>query len=86
MTSRNDDATLVDTTDATYPFVVIERWLCDFCAQVPEPYYLATPRPPNYTPGPDERIATGTDGTILVARRREGPRPLDVVKLLDFDP
>jgi hypothetical protein len=85
MASRNDDATLVDMGDPTYPFVVIERWLCDFCAQLPDPYFLATPRPAGYTPGPDERVATGTDGTTLIVRKRQAVQPLEGVRMFDRD-
>jgi hypothetical protein len=71
--------------DPTYPFVVIERWLCDFCAQLPDPYFLATPRPAGYTPGPDERVATGTDGTTLIVRKRQAVQPLEGVRMFDRD-
>jgi len=74
MASRNDDATLVATGYGDYPYVVIERWVCGSCSQEPKPVFLATPRPPGYTPGTNERIAIGTDGTELVVKRAEsGP-------------
>ncbi len=85
MASRNDDATLVETGDPTYPFVVIERWRCDFCAQLPDPYFIATPRPANYTPATNERIATGTDGTVLLVRKREALQPLGGVRMRTSD-
>jgi hypothetical protein len=37
--------------------------------QNPEPLFSAQPCPPGTTPAPDERIATGTDGTMLLVRR-----------------
>lgn len=70
MASRNDDATLVSTGDATWPWVVIERWLCDFCAQDPEPQFIAMPKPDGYTPTSSERVVTGVDGTTLLVRKR----------------
>ncbi|HEX7809284.1 MAG TPA: hypothetical protein VF608_11180 [Thermoanaerobaculia bacterium] len=72
MNARNLDATLVDTGDPTWPYVVVERWRCDFCVQDPEPLFNAWPRPPDFTPATNDRIVTGSDGTVLVVRKR-GP-------------
>lgn len=67
--ARNYDATLVATGYSDYPYVVIERWVCGGCAQNPEPLFTANPTPPGTTPGPNERIAVGTDGTTLLVQR-----------------
>jgi hypothetical protein len=75
MASRNDDATLVATGYGDYPYVVIERWVCGSCVQEPRPFFFAIPRPPGYSPAPNERIATGTDGTTLLVRRLEPESP-----------
>jgi hypothetical protein len=82
MASRNDDATLVSTGDATWPFVVVERWQCDFCTQVPEPQFIAFPRPAGYTPTPTERVVTGVDGTELVVRKRVAPGAIEAVPFM----
>lgn len=77
---RNDDATLGATGYADYPFVVIERWTCGSCVQVPEPLFSAVPLPRNVIPAPNERLATGTDGTTLLVRRTSGTSALERAK------
>ncbi len=69
---RNYDATLVSTGYADYPYVVIERWICGSCGQSPAPLFTAEPCPPGTIPAPNERLATGTDGTLLLVRRPSG--------------
>jgi hypothetical protein len=72
MAQRNDDATLVSTGATDFPWVVVERWVCDACAQVVEPLYSAVAAPSGYVPAVDERVVTGVDGTMLLVRRRQG--------------
>lgn len=71
MAQRNDDATLVSTGAGDFPWVVVERWVCDLCAPNGEPVYSAVPKPPNYAPTGTDRIVTGVDGTVLLVRRRD---------------
>ncbi|HWW61850.1 MAG TPA: hypothetical protein VN181_10820, partial [Thermoanaerobaculia bacterium] len=66
---RNGDATLVDSGYSDYPFVVIERMTCGSCVQSPEPLFIASPRQPGEVAGPNERVATAPDGTVLIVRR-----------------
>jgi hypothetical protein len=84
--SRNADATLVATGFTDYPYVVIERWDCGSCIQIPQPLFFAVPRPPGYTPAPAERLAVGTDGTDLVVRRPQSPSVLKQPKTLRTKP
>jgi hypothetical protein len=67
--SKNYDATLVATGYADYPYVVIERWICGGCGQSPAPLFTAVACPPGTIPGPNDRLATGTDGTLLLVQR-----------------
>lgn len=84
MASRNDDATLVSTGDATWPYVVVERRVCDFCTQDPEPQFLAFPKPDGYTPTSTERVVTGVDGTVLLVRRRVSPGAIEAVPITNW--
>ena len=65
----NYDATLVATAYSDYPWVVIERWTCGGCIQSPLPLFFATPKDPNVAPGTSDRVAVGTDGTLLLVTR-----------------
>ncbi|HVR41539.1 MAG TPA: hypothetical protein VMU84_20760 [Thermoanaerobaculia bacterium] len=76
MASLNDNATLVATGYGDFPYVVIERWVCDLCAQSPEPLFTASPLQPGYTPLPNERVAQGVDGTMLLVQRSATPDSL----------
>lgn len=70
MAQRNDDATLVSTGAVDFPWVVVERWVCDLCVPDSEPLYSAVQNPPGYVPAANERVVTGVDGTVLLVRRR----------------
>jgi hypothetical protein len=69
MANINLNGTLVSTGYGDFPYVVIEKWGCGSCSQTPSPLFSAGPLPAGYTPGTNERIATGTDGTVLLVRR-----------------
>ncbi|HWS71697.1 MAG TPA: hypothetical protein VN605_06260, partial [Thermoanaerobaculia bacterium] len=63
------NGTLVSTGYGDFPWVVVEMWGCGGCAQTPAPLFSAVPKPASYTPTASERVATGTDGTVLLVRR-----------------
>lgn len=69
----NLNATLVSTGFGDYPWVVIEKWGCGSCSQNPAPIFTAVAAPAGYVPTSQERLATGTDGTVLVVRRINNP-------------
>lgn len=71
MAQRNQDATLVSTGFGDYPWVVIERRVCDFCMPNFAPLFLASPVADSHVPQTDERVAIGTDGTRLLVQRNE---------------
>ncbi|HEX8255205.1 MAG TPA: hypothetical protein VF846_18840 [Thermoanaerobaculia bacterium] len=83
MASRNDDATLVSTGFQDYPYVVVERVVCDMCLPAIEPLFSAGPKPAGYTPASDERVVTGTDGTILLVSRRDASLHFNATPRLD---